>query len=145
MSTCNFELCNDISCNNYCATAVFYVNLSTFRNIFKFQTSEITNNQLSDSALESSENITYYVNSSRFPAINPAHAMMDAPGSQGIIYRSPSSQSNLLKHDFIYYIAKKLLGSATNVGIYNNIKENIENNFINIHPVNIITAEIKAK
>ena len=124
MSTCNFELCNDISCNNYCATAIFYVNLSTFRNIFKFQTTEISNNQLPATALtDANASITYYLNSSSFPIINPAHAMMDASGSEGITFTSPSSQSNLLKHDFIYYIAKKLLGSATNVGIYNNIKE----------------------
>ena len=128
MSTCNFELCNDISCNNYCATAVFYVNLSTFRNIFKFQTTEISNNQLPATALtDANASITYYLNSSSFPIINPAHAMMDASGSEGITFTSPSSQSNLLKHDFIYYIAKKLLGSATNVGIYNNIKEMKDN------------------
>ena len=95
MSTCNFELCNDISCNNYCATAVFYVDLSTFRNIFKFQTSEITNNQLPATALtDANATITYYLNSSNYPAINPAHAMMDATGSEGITYTSTSSQSN---------------------------------------------------
>lgn len=123
MSTTNFELCNDISCNDYDATAVLYVSLSAFRDIFKFETTEITNNALSDSALESSQNITYYVNASSFPVINPAHAMMDASGSEGIIFTSPSSQSNLLKHDFIYYLGKSILGNATSIGLFNNISE----------------------
>ena len=123
MSTTNFELCNDISCNDYDATAVLYVSLSTFRDIFKFETTEITNNELPDTTLESSQNITYYVNSSSFPVINPAHAMMDASGSEGITFTSPSSQSNLLKHDFIYYLGNSILGNATSVGLFNNISE----------------------
>lgn len=123
MSSTNFELCNDISCNNYDATAVFYVSLALFRNIFKFETTEITNNQLSSTALTSSQNITYYIDTSNYPIINPAHAMMDASGSEGITFTSTARTSNLLKHDFLYYIAKELLGSATSVGLYNNITE----------------------
>ena len=107
MTSVNFELCNDISCNNYDATAVFYVSLTNFRNIFKFETTEISNNKLPTTALtDTSANITYYVNSSLFPEINPAHAMMDASGSEGITYTSTSTESNLLKHDFIYYLGK---------------------------------------
>ena len=80
--TMNFQLCNDISCNDYDATAVSYVSLTDFRNIFKFKTTEISNNQLSDSALtDINSDITYYLNSSIFPDINPAHSMMDASGS----------------------------------------------------------------
>ena len=127
MSSINFELCNDISCNDYDATGVLYVSLSTFRDIFKFETTEITNNELPSTTLESSQNITYYVNSSNFPTINPA--MMDASGSEGIIYTSTSSESNLLKHDFIYYLGKSIIGHAPSIGIFNNItemKSNIE-------------------
>jgi hypothetical protein len=123
MSSINFELCNDISCNDYDATGVLYVSLSTFRDIFKFETTEITNNELPSTTLESSQNITYYVNSSNFPTINPAHAMMDASGSEGIIYTSPSATSNLLKHDFIYYLGKSIIGHATSIGLFNNITE----------------------
>jgi hypothetical protein len=124
MSSTNFELCNDISCNNYDATAMFYVNLSTFRNIFKFETTDISNNELPASSLtDTSANITYYVDSSILPEINPAHAMMDASGSEGITFTSTTRASNLLKHDFLYYIAKELLGSATSIGLYNNIAE----------------------
>ena len=128
MSSCNFQLCNDISCNNYCATAIFYVSLNTFRNIFQFETTEISNNQLSSTALtDTSANITYYVDSSLLPTINPAHAMMDASGSEGIIYTSHSNQSNLLKHDFLYYIANEQIGDPLSVGLYNNIKEMKDN------------------
>ena len=31
MTSTNFELCNDISCNSYDATGMFYVNLNTFQ------------------------------------------------------------------------------------------------------------------
>ena len=63
------------------------------------------------------------MDSSSLPEINPAHAMMDASGSEGIIFTSPSRTSNLLKHDFLYYIAKEKLGNATSIGIYSNITE----------------------
>ena len=124
MSSGEFTLTNDISSNTYDATAVFNVSLSTIRNMFKFETSTIANNQLPSSALtDANADITYYVNSSVFPEINPAHAMMDASGSEGITYTSPSSTSNLLKHDFIYYLGKTLLGSAKSVGLYSNITQ----------------------
>lgn len=129
MSSLNFELCNDVSCNNYDATSVLYVSLTMFRNIFKFETTDISNNELPSSTLETSQNITYYVNSSNFPTINPAHSMMDASGSEGTIYTFNSSTSNLLKHDFIYHMGKSIIGDARFIGVFNNlgsIKNNIE-------------------
>ena len=120
--TMNFQLCNDISCNDYDATAVSYVSLTDFRNIFKFKTTEISNNQLSDSALtDINSDITYYLNSSIFPDINPAHSMMDASGSEGIVYKNTSLNYNLLKHDFIYYWTNFSLGSIHLVQLLNNI------------------------
>ena len=141
---CNFQLCTDISCSTYCATGVFYVSLSTFRNIFKFQTTDIVNNELSETALTTSQNITYFINSSLLPEINPAHAMMDASGSEGIIFTNNSPTANLIKHDYIYYLSKEITGSVYSVGLFNNItnikdeiealgwdqKNNMENKFI---------------
>lgn len=119
---CNFELCNDLSCNNYCATGVFYVSLTTFRNIFKFETTEISGNQLPSAVFsDASANITYYVNSSQFPTINAAHSMMDVSGSEGIIYETNSRSSNLLKHDYIFYLANEYFNNPRMVGLYNNI------------------------
>lgn len=122
MSSMNFELCNDISCNNYDATAVMYISINDIRDVFKFSTTDFSDNKLSSNALTStSSDITYYLNSSSFPEINPVHAMMDVSDSEGIIYTSTNSKSNLLKHDYIYYLGQQLLGNATSIGLYNNI------------------------
>jgi len=128
--SCNFTFCSDISCTDYCAAGVMYVSLDTFRNIFQFSTNEITNNTLPTSVLDDTNaGITYYVNSSSYPIINPIHAMMDVSLSEGIIYTSPSRTSNLIKHDFIYYLGLTLFGGAGLVAFINNkydIKVNLE-------------------
>jgi hypothetical protein len=126
--TLDFILYDDISYNTYDATAVFYVSLSEFRNIFQFQTTEISNNYLDDYVFyDLSSNIQYYVNSSLFPIINPAHAMMDAPESEGIIFTSEIIYSNLLKHDYVYHIGKQLTGHTSGVALFTNI-EQLKNN-----------------
>jgi hypothetical protein len=117
---CDFVFNSDISSNNYCATAVLYVSLANFRNIFKFKTTEISNNSLNADALTNSTDITYYVDSSSFPDINLAHAMLDDSGSEGIIYTS-SRTSNLVKHDFIYYMANEMFGKSSYAGLFTNI------------------------
>jgi hypothetical protein len=122
MSSPTFELCNNINCTKYDATGVFYVSLSTFRNIFKFKTTEIENDNLPTSTLESSQNITYYVDSSIFQITNPAYAMMNSPYSEGIIYISTTDSTNLIINDFIYYIGKKLLNHYSSVALFSNIK-----------------------
>ena len=89
--SCPFTFCDDLSCNNYCACGIMYVSLNTFRNIFKFKTTEIENNSLNNNVLTTtSADIIYYVDSSSFPDINSAHAMMDVSGSQGIVLESTS-------------------------------------------------------
>lgn len=132
MTSCDFQLCDDISCNSYCACGVFYVSLDTFRNIFQFQTTEISNNELPDNALiDINSDITYHVNSSLLPVINAAHSMLDSSYSQGIIYNSNISASNLLKHDYLYYSSFKLFNEARMVSIINNKRDiinSIENN-----------------
>jgi len=111
MTFCDFQLCDDLSCNSYCATGVFYVSLNTFRNIFTFQTNEISNNNLSQNTISDiCANITYYVDSSLLPTINPSHAMLDSIHSKGIIFNSISNENNLLKHDYIYYLGKQIFG-----------------------------------
>ena len=126
--TLDFILYDDISYNTYDATAVFYVSLSEFRNIFQFQTTEISNNYLDDDILiDLSSNIQYYVNSSLFPTINPAHAMMNASESEGIVFTSQNYYSNLLKHDYVYYIGKQLTGHTSGLALFTNI-EQLKNN-----------------
>lgn len=124
MSSCDFQLCDDISCNIYCATGVFYVSLDTFRNMLQFETTEISNNVLPSSALtDICANITYHLNSSLLPVMNCAHTMMDSSHSEGIIFNSTIRESNLLKHDYIYYKGQKILGNPEiGASIINNKK-----------------------
>lgn len=120
----DFILYDDISYNTYHASAVFYVSLSEFRNIFQFQTTEISNNYLDINVLfDLSSNIQYYVNSSLFQTINPAHAMMDASESEGIVFTSQNYYSNLLKHDYVYYIGKQLTGHTSGVALFTNVEQ----------------------
>ena len=113
--SCQFTFTSDISSIDYCASGVMYVSLDLFRSIFQFTTTEIVNNSLPENILDTSNaNIQYDVSYSLFPIINSAHAMMDDSLSEGIIYTSSVVASNLLKRDFIYYLASKL-----STGIWN--------------------------
>jgi hypothetical protein len=127
--SCNFVLdtsTNDIS---YCASGLFYVSLSLFRSIFKFQTTEISNNQIYfDTFDNSGANITYYTYNNLFPNINPAHAQI----VQGAIYNNNNNNNNnniqLIKHDFANFIFD-YLSSPQCYFLYQNvnaIKINIE-------------------
>lgn len=116
-----FQLCDDLSCNGYDATGVYYVSLDDFRSIFTFQTTEISGGVLSSSSIyDPSANINYYVNSYLLPEINPAHTMMDASGSEGIIVTSHNPYSNLLKHDYIFYMVQQKYGNTNITGFINN-------------------------
>ena len=120
---CDFKFYNDFGETSYSASGVFYVSLDTFRSIFQFKTTEICQGSLPNSAFSNeSADITYYVNAPSMPPINPAHAMMDAADSQGIVITSYNRQSRLLKHDYVYYLAKHLLGSPFGVAFWTNIK-----------------------
>lgn len=122
-SSYEFQLCDDLSCNGYDATGVYYVSLDDFRSIFTFQTTEISGGMLSSSSIyDPSANITYYVNSYLLPEMNPAHAMMDASGSEGIIVTSHNPYSNLLKHDYIFYMVQQQYGNTNITGFINNKK-----------------------
>ena len=119
--SCPFTFTSDISSIDYCASGVMYVSLDLFRSVFQFTTTEIVNNSLPENILDiSSADIQYDVSYSLFPIINSVHAMMDASLSEGIIYTSSSVTSNLLKHDFIYYLASKLFGTYNGAALLNN-------------------------
>ena len=123
-----FQLCDDLTCTDYDATGVYYVSLTNFRNIFTFQTTEISGNILeSTSIYDPSSNINYYINSYLLPQINPAHTMMDISGSEGIIYTSNNPYSNLLKHDYIFYTIQQKYGNTNVTSFVSNTKE-IKNN-----------------
>ena len=101
MSTCSFtmETGTDIS---YCATGVMYVSLNLISSIFRFQTTEITNNILSPTIFDNSAaDITYFVEANLFPSINPMHAAMSNALSEGEMINDTSY--NTLKFDKIFY------------------------------------------
>jgi len=128
----NFQLCNENECLDYSATAVYYVSLSTIRNVFKFKTTQITNNELSATTLSNTTaDITYYLDEQLFPDINPANAMMDNTFSEGAIALSNTRTSNLMKHDYLRYLANETIGNYWLTPLMNNyhqLKQEIEQN-----------------
>ena len=104
------------------ATAIYYVKTSDMRNVFKFQTDSFDVNDLSAS------DIKYYVfRESAWPAnlkINPAHAAMnlDAMVPSGV-----DASKNLVKHDFVRYLAQRLFNTVHGVDLFSNEDDLLEN------------------
>ena len=98
------------------ATAIYYVKTSDMLKVFKFQTDSFDVNDLSAS------DIKYYVfrDASAWPAnlkINPAHAAMSSGAklSAGV-----DASKNLLKHDFVRYLAESLFNTVHGVDLFSN-------------------------
>jgi len=116
-------------------TGVFYVLTSTMKDVFKFQTDSLDVNDLDATDLK------YYVFKTNWPAnlyINPAHAMMNKTESvsefAGIAAFDASK--NLLKHDFLRYLAFKLFNTAFGVDLFSNetaLLENLATKGHNVH------------
>ena len=122
MSTCDFTLQTDLSSIKYCATGVFYVSLDLFRSMFLFS-APITDCSLNPHLLNDSQaDISYCVLSNLYPSINPVHAMMGSPLSEGIIRRD-SSANQLIKHDFIFYLSEKIFNNASSAFLVSNLQE----------------------
>jgi len=116
----------DVSCN-----AVFYVNTADMQNVFRFQTdaSDVDNNASAD--------LHYYTFMSSWPQntiLNPAHAMMDAAESSGAMSTTfitasgdtYASNKNLVKHDFLRYVAHRLFNSVHGLDLIHNEAEMAE-------------------
>jgi uncharacterized protein YjbI with pentapeptide repeats len=116
----------DVSCN-----AVFYVNTADMQNVFRFQTdaSDVDNNASAD--------LHYYTFMSSWPQntiLNPAHAMMDAAESSGAMSATfvtasgdtYASNKNLVKHDFLRYVAHRLFNSVHGLDLIHNEAEMAE-------------------
>jgi hypothetical protein len=105
------------------ATAIYYVKTSDMLKVFKFQTDSFDVNDISAS------DIKYYVfrDASAWPAnlkINPAHAAMSAGAklSAGV-----DASKNLLKHDFVRYLAESLFNTVHGVDLFSNESDLLEN------------------
>lgn len=105
------------------ATAVYYVKTSDMVKVFKFQTDSFDVNDISAS------DIKYYVfrDSANWPAnllINPAHAAMSA---NAMLTSGVDANKNLLKHDFVRYLADSLFNTVHGVDLFNNESALLEN------------------
>ena len=98
------------------AVATYHIKKSVLRSVFKFHSdsADINNVDASDTR--------YYVFMSNWPhdaSLNPAHASMTtypmlATGSDIV------SNKNLVKHDFVRYLAYKLFNTVYGVDLFNN-------------------------
>ena len=133
----SYNLCSECSnCNNcYHAAGGFYVSLSLFKDIFQFQTTEITNNILNTSVFtDPNADITYHLNAPLYPSINPAHAMMDATMSENAMKtEGVDSCLNVLKYDFIRYIVNDQICGMSYMGLFYSNLDSISQKLIGLH------------
>lgn len=105
------------------ATAIYYVKTSDMLKVFKFQTDSFDVNDLSAS------DIKYYVfrDASAWPTnllINPAHAAMSAGAK---LTTGVDASKNLVKHDFVRYLAESLFNTVHGVDLFSNEDALLEN------------------
>lgn len=103
------------------AVAIYNLRLSDMRNVFKFQADSFDVNDLSAS------DIKYYVYMNSWPvdaSLNPAHASMTTGGDTGLILPTDGvnvvANKNLVKHDFVRFLAKHLFNTPYGVDLFNN-------------------------
>lgn len=110
------------------ACAVFQLNVADLKNVFKFQSDAF------DVENAAATDVKYYVNHAAWPiGVNVAHAMMQgtaAVGASGAMSADGGSYDdnrNLLKHDFVRYLSKKLFNTIFGVDLFQNEDELLAN------------------
>lgn len=110
------------------ACAVFQLNVADLKNVFKFQSDAF------DVENAAATDVKYYVNPAAWPiGVNVAHAMMQgtaATGASGAMTAEGGSYDdnrNLLKHDFVRYLSKKLFNTIFGVDLFQNENELLAN------------------
>lgn len=108
------------------AVAVFQVSLDDMKACFKYQTdsNDVTNAAESD--------IKYYVDTTTWPDLNPANAMMDDGHSLNPIATANTAgplepNKMLVAHDFVRYLAQQLFNTHFGVDLFNNEQELLAN------------------
>ena len=102
------------------AVAVYNVKLSDMNAVFKFQSDSFDVNDTE------AADIQYYVYKNAWPAelkLNPVHAAMTAGGTPGVILVTSETivdTKNLVKHDFLRYLALKLFNTPHGVDLFSN-------------------------
>ena len=109
------------------ATAILYVDVSAMQSVFKFSTDSMDFSNMDNS------DIRYTVDTTSWPVLNPANAMMGVTGlSTGAVTTTdrmgPIPPSKLfVAHDFTRYLATKLFGTHFGVDLFNNELQLIQN------------------
>lgn len=110
------------------ACAVFQLALDDLKGVFKFQSDsyDISNADATD--------VKYYVYPAAWPVgVNVAHAMMQGTaavgttGAMSVEGGSYDDDRNLLKHDFVRYLAKRLFNTIHGVDLFQNETHLLEN------------------
>lgn len=116
-----FNLCeNGDASGCYDATGAMYVYLDDMRDVFQFSCSDLSSGTLTQDNLDLTSSTTkYYCNSNSYPDINPAHAMMNDVNSEGAFV----DYNHFLKHDFIFYISKKIFNTTSGFAFFNNKRD----------------------
>jgi hypothetical protein len=100
------------------AIAIYYIKKSTLNNVFKYESDSFDVNDLSAS------DVKYYVYMNEWPvdaSLNPAHAYTKALGGKLLEDSADiSNNKNLVKHDFVRYLAKHLFNTPYGVDLFSN-------------------------
>ena len=108
------------------ATAVFYISCDDMKSMFKFQTDSVN---FTDEFITG---VQYYVDTTFWPNLNPADAMMDQPLSLNPIsttdrYGTLPANKMLVAHDYVRYLATKLFNTPYGVDLFSNETILLEN------------------
>jgi hypothetical protein len=100
------------------ATAIYYIKKTTLRNVFRFESDSFDVEDISSS------DVKYYVYMNTWPSdasLNPAHAYTKPSGGK-LLEDSLDipNNKNLVKHDFVRYLAKHLFNTPYGVDLFNN-------------------------
>ena len=100
------------------AVAVYYISESDIRNVFRYDADSYDVNDIS------STDIRYYTFMDQWPPnllINPVNGMMDKSQSlNAMLTTGIDANKNLVKHDFLRYLAVKLFNTPQGVDLFNN-------------------------
>lgn len=125
--SCDFYMTVEDVSYCYDACGVFHVSLDLMRDVFMFSSSDVSDNGLNVSVLDSlGADITYYIDPVFIPELNPSHSMLNDSLSEGKIL-DVSGAYGLLKHDMSRYLAFKLFGSHKGLGLMSNKFQLVEN------------------
>ena len=99
---------------DFSAVAIYNVKLTDMLAVFKYQTDSF------DVSNAAATDIKYYVDSTAWPAnLNPVHASMNS-GEMLATSGSIVAAKNLVKHDFVRYLADHLFNTPHGVDLFSN-------------------------